>query len=127
MFMEAETSPFKENFPFDKRKGESTRIMQKYPDRVPIIVENSANSNLPTLAKQKYLVPTDLSVGQFIYVIRKRVQLTPDQALFIFIDGALPSSSALMSRLYEKYKDKDDFLYATISGESTFGSAVVRR
>jgi hypothetical protein len=30
-------------------------------------------------------------------------------------------TAALMSHIYEKYKDEDGFLYITYSGENTFG------
>jgi GABA(A) receptor-associated protein len=37
-------------------------------------------------------VPADLTVGQFVYVIRKRIKLSPERAIFIFIDNKLPPS-----------------------------------
>ena len=92
----------------------------------------------------RYLVPADLTVGQFVYVIRKRIKLSPEKAIFIFVNnvlpptGALPRSpsqswlrsaadhcapcaAALMSSIYEDHKDDDGFLYVTYSGENTFG------
>ena len=38
----------------------------------------------------RYLVPSDLSVGQFVYVIRKRIKLPPEKAVFLFVNNALP-------------------------------------
>lgn len=38
----------------------------------------------------RYLVPGDLTVGQFVYVIRKRIKLTPEKAIFIFVNNVLP-------------------------------------
>lgn len=38
----------------------------------------------------RYLVPADLTVGQFVYVIRKRIKLSAEKAIFIFVDNALP-------------------------------------
>lgn len=35
-------------------------------------------------------MPADLSVGQFIYVIRKRIRLPPEKAIFIFINNYIP-------------------------------------
>jgi GABA(A) receptor-associated protein len=32
-------------------------------------------SDIATIDKKKYLVPADLTVGQFVYVIRKRIKL----------------------------------------------------
>ena len=40
-------------------------------------------------------MPSDLTVGQFVYVIRKRIKLSPERAIFIFIDNKLPPSGTL--------------------------------
>merc|ERR1712083_530785 len=97
------------------------RILKKYPDRLPVIVEKAPNSDIPDIDKKKYLVPADLTVGQFVYVIRKRIKLTPEKAIFIFVKDVLPSTAALMSKVYEDHKGEDGFLYVTYSGENTFG------
>ncbi|KAA8573593.1 hypothetical protein EYC84_005176 [Monilinia fructicola] len=101
-------SKFKDEHPFEKRKAEAERIRQKYSDRIP----------------KKYLVPSDLTVGQFVYVIRKRIKLSPEKAIFIFVDEVLPPTAALMSSIYEEHKDEDGFLYISYSGENTFGGAL---
>jgi len=54
-----------------------------------------------------------LTVGQFVYVIRKRIKLSPEKAIFIFVDEVLPPTAALMSSIYEEHKDEDGFLYIT--------------
>ena len=71
--------------------------------------------------KKKYLVPNDLTVAQFIYVIRKRLNLHSEKAMFIFINGQLPTNSHLINDLYEINKDQDGFLYVTYALENTFG------
>ena len=38
--------------------------------------------SLPSIDKQKYLVPADLTIGQFVYVIRKRIKLSAERAFF---------------------------------------------
>ena len=38
----------------------------------------------------RYLVPADLTVGQFVYVVRKRINLSPEKAIFIFVKNILP-------------------------------------
>lgn len=45
---------------------------------------------LLTNCKCRYLVPADLTVGQFVYVIRKRIKLSAEKAIFIFVDNVLP-------------------------------------
>ena len=39
----------------------------------------------------------------------------------VFLDFA----AAMMSSIYEEYKDEDGFLYFTYSGENTFGDVIV--
>ncbi|KAF9669528.1 hypothetical protein SADUNF_Sadunf14G0116900 [Salix dunnii] len=69
----------------------------------------------------RYLVPADLTVGQFVYVVRKRIKLSPEKAIFIFVKNILPPTAAMMSAIYEENKDEDGFLYMSYSGENTFG------
>jgi GABA(A) receptor-associated protein len=112
---------FKKSHTFEKRKAEADRIRLKYPDRVPLIVEMASGSDIPDIDKKKFLVPADLTVGQFIYVIRKRVKLQPEKAVFIFVNNTLPPTAHLISQVYKQNADDDGFLYMTYSGESTFG------
>ena len=92
----------------------------RYPDRIPVIVE--AKSDVPVLNKRKYLVPRDLTVGQFLYVLRKRIKLSPDKALFLFFnEQTLSPTSEDMGSVYESNMDPDEFLYAMLCSENTFG------
>ena len=105
-------------------KEEAIRVRTKYPDRIPDIVNRSksAGSEVPFIDKHKFLVPTDLTMGQLQYVIRKRLTLTPDKALFLFVNNAVTPTSSLVSTIYEEHKDKDtQFLYVTYAMENTFG------
>jgi|SaaInlV_100m_DNA_3_1039692.scaffolds.fasta_scaffold89042_2 GABA(A) receptor-associated protein len=113
---------FKKENSLEKRSTESTRILLKYKNRVPIIIDvaDSFKDQLK-LDKKKYLVPSDLNVSQFLYVIRKRLELQPEHALFIFFNNTLPPTSQILGDLYKTEKDKDGFLYATVSLESVFG------
>jgi GABA(A) receptor-associated protein len=115
---------FRQDHDFEKRKAEALRIREKYSDRVPVIVEKSEKSDIPNIDKKKYLVPADLTVGQFVYVIRKRIQLSAEKAIFIFVDNVLPPTGAMMSTIYDENKEEDGFLYVTYSGENTFGSSM---
>ncbi|KAG7796854.1 hypothetical protein KL944_004955 [Ogataea haglerorum] len=100
---------------------EASRIRGKFLDRIPVICEKVEESDIPEIDKRKYLVPSDLTVGQFVYVIRKRIQLPSEKAIFIFVNDILPPTASLMSTIYEQYKDEDGFLYILYSGENTFG------
>jgi GABA(A) receptor-associated protein len=117
------TLVFKQRYSLHHRCSESHRVIEKYPDKVPIICEraNTANMECPNIDKNKYLVSRELTIGQFIYVIRKRMILQPEKAIFLFIEGIIPPSSHMLGNIYEFYKDNDGFLYITYSFENTFG------
>jgi GABA(A) receptor-associated protein len=114
-------SEFQKTHAFEKRLAESKRIRSKYPDRIPVIVEKAPDSDVPDIDKARYLTPADLTVGQFVYVIRKRIKLKPEKAIFLFVNNQLPPTSAMMSQVYKECNDSDGFLYVAYSGESTFG------
>jgi GABA(A) receptor-associated protein len=106
-------------------REEAIRILRKYPDRVPVIVNRSVNASdkTPHIDRNKFLVPGELTVGQFMYVIRKRLLLPPHEAMFLFIDNAIPPTSSLMSSVYEEMRDENTlFLYISYSLENVFGS-----
>jgi len=69
----------------------------------------------------RFLVPRDMSVGQFIYILSARLHLSPGKALFVFVNNTLPQTAALMDSVYESYKDDDGFVYMCYSSEKTFG------
>ncbi|KAK2490884.1 hypothetical protein MC885_021661 [Smutsia gigantea] len=86
-----------------------------------VIVEKVSGSQIVDIDKRKYLVPSDITVAQFMWIIRKRIQLPSEKAIFLFVDKTVPQSSLTMGQLYEKEKDEDGFLYVAYSGENTFG------
>ena len=112
---------FIDTYTFEQRYNETYRIRQSYPDRVPIICEKSLNQDLPNIDKNKYLVPVDLTVGQFLFVIKRRIKLRHEEALYLFINGTIPPTSELIGTTYEKHKNNDGFLYITYAKENTFG------
>lgn len=112
---------FKEQHTFENRKAEGERIRVKYPTRVPVIVQRVAGNDIPLIDKAKFLTPHDLTVAQFHFVIRKRLKLSADQAIFLFVNNTLPAASATMSQLYKEHASSDNFLYLDYSGESVFG------
>lgn len=103
----------------EQRQQEASKIMKKYPDRVPIIIESATDGLV--IDKNKFLVPRDLTIGQFIFTIRKRVQLSPDKALYLYVNEKIPATSSKISQVYDENHDEDLYLYCVIAEESTFG------
>jgi len=112
---------FKQRYTFDERQRESSRVLQTYHEKIPIICEKHTPSTILNIDKNKYLAPFNISVAQFIYVIRQRLSLPSEKAIFIFINGIIPSSSSMLLDYYIQHKDPDGFLYITYASENVFG------
>ena len=56
-----------------------------------------------------------------MYVIRKRLKLPAEKAIFLFVNGSIPPTAAMLNTIYEQHKDKDGFLYISYSDENVFG------
>lgn len=99
------------------------QLLIKYPNRVPVLVQKSVHcKTVPDIDKKKYLVPDDYTLGQFVYTLRKRMNLKSSVAIFVFVDNLLPATSDTMLHLYTRYKSSDNMLHITYSGENTFGA-----
>lgn len=97
------------------------RILEKYPDRVPIYVDKKKGSTLEDIERHKYLVPKEMTLGNFVYVLRKNIKLKPEQALFVFVNNLIISNSELIGSAYEQHKGEDSFLHVIYASENTFG------
>ena len=112
---------FKDSHTVEERTNESTKIIAKYPQRIPIIVERATGCRLNNIQKNKYLAPRDMAMCQFVFTVRKKIELQPSEAIFLMVNGQLVQSSILLAEIYEKHKDEDGFLYIVYTSENTFG------
>uniref|UniRef100_A0A8C9E4B9 GABA type A receptor-associated protein n=1 Tax=Phocoena sinus TaxID=42100 RepID=A0A8C9E4B9_PHOSS len=93
---------YKEEHPFETRCSEGKKIRKKYPDWVPVRVEKPPKPWIGDLDKKKYLVSSDLIVGQFYFLIQKQIHLRTEDALFFFVNNVIPPTSARMGQLFGK-------------------------
>ena len=114
---------YKKDFRLEQRKEEAIRIIKEYNNRMPIICEKAPNSNLPVINKTKYLVPGDMTVSQFQFIIRRKIDLNENSSLYLMTPKgiSLVGDKTLME-VYNIYKDKEDnFLYLFYDSELTWG------
>ena len=111
---------FIERFTYEERLRESRQIMIKYPSSAPLIVEPKDEKTL-RIYKNKFIVPWDLTYGQFLYIIRKRLKINPNESIFMFCNGTLPSSQDTIQSVYQRHGNNDGFLYLLYAFENTFG------
>ncbi|NET05523.1 MAG: hypothetical protein F6K16_12570 [Symploca sp. SIO2B6] len=101
---------------FEVRFADFLKMLSKYPDRVPVIVEKSEGSMMPDLDKPKYFVPATLTVSAFIYTIRVRLNLAEEKDLsFLIKKKVITDISNTMETIYSEYEDEDGFLYIAYS------------
>lgn len=101
----------------------SRKLVGKYPDCVPVVIRKCpTDKNVKQIEKEKYLIPKNLTISEIVYIIRKHIQLKPEQAIFVFVNnGVLLPSNQIISETYDLYKAADEILYITYRSENTFG------
>ncbi|XP_072278791.1 microtubule-associated protein 1 light chain 3 gamma-like [Pyxicephalus adspersus] len=107
----------------DSRIHEVNRVKTRFPCKIPVIVERSSREKqLPQLQKIKFLVSPEITMGQFVNMIRSRLSLLPSHSLCVMVDERqLASLSMTMLEVYTAHRDQDGFLYMTYMSHEVFG------
>ena len=111
--------PNQENF----TEEYSEKLRKQYSDRIPVLVWNVASEDLDfTGSTRRFMVQKDTTLGQLLFILRKRFTLRADEGLFVFVgkNNIMASNAEVLGVLFDKYAD-DGFLRLTLSKESTFG------
>jgi len=101
----------------------SDKLRARHSDRIPVLVWNVVNKDLDlSESTRRFMVQKDTTLGQFLYILRKRFSLKAEEGLFVFVgkNNIMVSNNEIISLLYNKYSD-DGFLRLTLSKENTFG------
>jgi len=109
---------FKKNNSLEKRKELSANILQKYPDKIPIIIEPYKGI---TIKKEKFIVNKVTEFAYFQIILRKFLNVKDDQAIFLFVNNCLIPGTETLGSIYQRHHSEDGFLYCVVSIESTFG------
>jgi len=116
--------PHTHNEPYnesDFSSEHSDRILMKYKNRVPILIWNVDKG--VEIVKRKFIVPMDITLGQFLFVLRKQItNMTSVDGLFLFVHKSntmLPVGDVI-GKIYKEHK-QDGFLRLVLAKENTFG------
>lgn len=96
----------------------STRMIP--PDRVPCIA-SPKDDHTPKMNNQKLLLPDDLTCQQLIQVIRSRIRMKPNEAVFVFCENRVLSGCTTVRDLLHTQSEQGGILYVVYSLENTFG------
>ena len=103
---------------FYVRRRFSEQLRTYYPLKIPIICEKDSNSKtLRDIDKTKYLVNFDFTVSQFSFMIRQKLEINKEEAIYLLANGKILIPDADLSDSYESYKENDGFLYITYASE----------
>lgn len=93
------------------------KLRLRHPDKVPVVVVYKEDKK-----EYKFLVGQELSLGQFINIFRKRVNINQEEAIYFFTDkGILMPTSSIISVLYGQYKSNNNILELKCTKENVFG------
>ncbi|CAK8675084.1 microtubule-associated protein 1 light chain 3 gamma-like [Clavelina lepadiformis] len=114
---------FKETKSLLTRKHEVNKIREKFPTKIPIIVERYKKEKyLPILDKTKYLVPQEMTMSQFATIIRNRMCIGSSQAIYFTVNKRhMPGMALTIAEIYRDNLDEDGFLYMTYASQEMFG------
>ncbi len=120
---------YKKENSFEERKKYYQMLIKNCPGKIPIICEKAprrfffTNNKLPEITRTKYLINENLYFSNFLSTFRKNIKLGENDSLFFLANGNhAVSASESMKDIYNKYKDKDGFLYIAYTSEEVWGS-----
>lgn len=110
---------FKIQNTFSSRVGLSKKILDLYPDRIPLII---IGENI-SLSKTKFLVPKSLKIHEILQQIRGSVNvIDAHSGLYLHLsNGIIPNNTENLEMMYSTHVDDDGFLYIHVSKENVFG------
>lgn len=105
---------------FEKRRLYFENLQLRYENKIYLILEPLPESDLPTFSEMIAVRPTN-RFYQITENFRKKINLKKEKAIFFFIDNIILTGNITVKSLYDKFKDKDGFLYIKVSNFDSFG------
>ncbi len=95
--------------------------MKENPSKVPVVMIHIGDGDSELeLGNPRFLFPRDFTLDQVSTIIRRKLELDKNTALFMYLKNRLVKGKQL-HELYDQYKDTDNVLYLCYSRERTLG------
>uniref|UniRef100_A0AC35U515 Microtubule-associated proteins 1A/1B light chain 3A n=1 Tax=Rhabditophanes sp. KR3021 TaxID=114890 RepID=A0AC35U515_9BILA len=114
---------FKERKTHEFRVKSAIEIRQQHPDKIPVIIERYETERyLPLIDRCKFLVPNHITIADLMQIIRRRLNLHPEQSFFLMAnERSIVSVSTPLDVVYRNEADIDGFLYIVYTSQQAFG------
>lgn len=110
----------------EKRLAITESIFRKNDNlKIPIIIDlydEPDTKDRIKLNNHKFIVSKNILVSEFIFKLRKNLNINSYESIFLISNNNLLNTNDLLNSVYEKNKDQDNFLYIIITIEKTFGT-----
>ena len=108
----------------EHRQSISKTLLEKNCNHVPCVINIEGKDTLKLkkpINELKILISGDFILGELIALLRKRINISQTEGVYLFIDNRLIPTSCIMRNVYNKYKHQDGFLYIDLRFMETFG------
>ena len=111
-----------QGWPVEEQR-KAAAVAKKYVDRVVVVLHAADTERSLHMSKRKFICPRNLKMSELVSVIRRsqRVKISAEQALFLFVNGALVPMSEELDSVHARHADGDGVLHVSFASENTFG------
>ena len=114
---------YKKEKSLEERRKEYQKIIEEHPGKIGVICQKAPKSKIQEAEKSKYLINQEMNITNFTSLIRKRLNMDKEDALFFLVNGKkVLSGNETIQDIYDKYKDEDGFLYIAYASEEVWGN-----
>ena len=88
-FENDEVKAYKNSISFETRYYKARKILEQSPGKYPAILLRAKRCNY-NLNNYKYILDGSMTIGSFVYTIRRHLWLRKNQGLYLYIGETLP-------------------------------------
>ena len=119
-----QTEPLKfRDRPLEERKSRLAKLLEKSPNKIPIVFDRHPQSKLPDASSIKFISTRNLKLSYFTNQLRSALKMPAECALFFSSSKSkIVKQDVLLGELYDSVKHEDGFLYLEYREVESFGS-----
>ena len=99
------------------------QLRERYPNRIPIVINEMKDTDfkLRKIKKNKFLVPKEMTMGEFIAHVRKYADIKSTECIYFLVNKLLVPTSQTLGSLDHETSFPDKMLHMVLCKENAFG------